>query len=94
MVQLFTLLAQEDESFPARFSAIKPKKKTRRRYLAPDKGGLYAGRIDLEERYSVEIAPGWWLGTNYSRPSIQEIINLALEVAGPGLRRGVKAKVL
>ena len=44
--------------------------------------------------HPVEVVPGWWLGTNYSRRNIQEIIGLALEVAGQQLRNTVKISIL
>lgn len=92
MTKIFQLLAQEDNGFLDRFASRKHGKK--RRYLAREKRDLYPGRPDLSEQNSVEIVPGWWLGTNYSRRSIQDIIELALEVAGPQLRKAVKANVL
>ncbi len=92
MTQLFQLLFQEDSGFFERFASRKHGKK--RRYLARDKGDLYPGRPDLGEQHSIEVVPGWWLGTNYSRRNIQDIIELALEVAGPQLRNEIKANVL
>jgi predicted type IV restriction endonuclease len=92
MTKLFQLLSQEDSGFLDRFASRKHGKK--RRYLARDKFDLYLGRPDLAEQHSAEIVSGWWLGTNYSRRNIQDIINLALEVAGPHLRNTIKANVL
>ena len=83
MIKVFQLLAQEDSGFLERFAARKHGRK--RRYLARERHELYPGRPDLAEEQSVEIVPGWWMGTNYSRKNIQEIINLACEVAGPRL---------
>jgi hypothetical protein len=88
MTKIFKLLQKEDNSFFERFASRKHGKK--RRYLARDKYELYPGRPDLAEQHSIEIAPGWWLGTNYSRKNIQDIINLALEVARPSLREAIK----
>ena len=92
MTKLFQLLSQEDSGFLDRFASRKHGKK--RRYLARDKHDLYPGRPDLAEQHSVEVLVGWWLGTNYSRRNIQDIIELALEVAGPQLRNATKANVL
>lgn len=92
MTKLFQLLSQEDSGFLDRFASRKHGKK--RRYLARDKHDLYPGRSDLAEQHSVEVVEGWWLGTNYSRRNIQDIIELALEVAGPQLRNATKANVL
>lgn len=92
MIKLFQLLHQEDNGFFERFVLRKHGKK--RRYLSKNKKDLYPGRLDLSERHSVEVAPGWWLGTHYSRQSIQGIIELALEVAGPQLRNSIKINVM
>jgi len=91
MTTLFELLAKEDDTFLERFASRKHGRK--RRYLAKDKYELYPGRPDLAKENSVEVVSGWWLGTNYSRKNIQDIINLALEVAEPQLRSKIKAKV-
>jgi len=91
MTTIFQLLAKEDKGFLDRFASRKHGKK--RRYLARDKRELYPGRPDLSEQHSVEVVPGWWLGTNYSRRNIQEIIDLALEVAGAQLRNEVKVNI-
>jgi len=92
MTKLFQLLSKEDSSFLDRFASRKHGKK--RRYLARAKLDLYPGRADLAAQHSVEVVPGWWLGTNYSRRNIQDIINLAIEVAGSQLRDAIKANVL
>lgn len=68
MTKIFKLLHQEDNSFLERFASRKHGKK--RRYLSRDKYELYPGRPDLAEQHSIEIVPGWWLGTNYSRKNI------------------------
>lgn len=91
MTKLFQLLAKEDNNFFERFIARKHGKK--RRYLAKDKLELYPGRPDLSEQHSIEVVSGWWLGTNYSRKKIQEIIDLALEVVGPQLSAQVVVNV-
>jgi len=92
MKKVFQLLSKEDSTFLNRFVALKHGKK--RRYLARDRRELYPDRQDLADEHSIEIAKGWWMGTNYSRRDIQKIINLACEVAGPKLGRDVQANVL
>jgi predicted type IV restriction endonuclease len=91
MTRLFQLFSNEDSGFFDRFASRKHGKK--RRYLARNRFELYPGREDLVEEHSVEVSPGWWMGTNYSRRDIQKIIDLALEVAGPGMRGAVKVNV-
>lgn len=77
--ELLKRLTERDSSFLTRFVARKHGR--RRRYVARDRAELYPGRPDLGDLYAVEFVPGWWLGTNYSRRSIAEIIDLACEVA-------------
>ena len=91
MTKIFELFAKEDEGFLERFAARKHGKK--RRYLARNRNELYPGRPDLSEEHAIEIANGWWMGTNYSRRDLQKMIDLAREVAGPHLGSQVNAKV-
>ena len=91
MCNVFRLLAKEEPGFLERFAARKHRKK--RRYLAQDRQELYPGRPDLAEDYSTEIAPGWWLGTNYSRRHIRRILDLALEVVQPSLRSVIQINI-
>jgi predicted type IV restriction endonuclease len=79
MLQVFRLLNEQDPTFLDRFVAQKHGRT--RRYVARNRSELYPGRTDLSEQHSVEIVPGWWLGTNYSRGNINDIIRLACEVA-------------
>ena len=83
---------EEDKALFGRFISRKHGRK--RRYLSKDRTDLYPGRPDLVEQFLVEVVPGFWLGTNYSRKNIQDIINLALEVAGPQLRDVIQAQVI
>jgi hypothetical protein len=92
MVKVFQLISNDDPGFLERFASRKHGKK--RRYIARDKMELYPGRPDLAEEHSVEVMPGWWMGTNYSRSNIQQILDLALEVVQPQLRTSLKVNVL
>jgi len=91
MVKVFRLLAKADKGFLERFASRKHGKK--RRYIAQDKRELYPGRLDLSEEHSIEVVPGWWMGTNYSRSNIQQILNLALEVVEPQVRSLIRVRV-
>jgi len=91
MVKVFQLLAKSDKDFLDRFASRKHGKK--RRYIAKDKMELYPDRPDLCEEHSIEIMPGWWMGTNYSKGNIQRILNLALEVIQPKLRSSLQVNV-
>ncbi len=91
MVTVFRLLAAADAGFLDRFASQKHGRT--RRYIARDRMELYPGRPDLAEEHSIEIAPGWWIGTNYSRRNIQQILDLALEVVQPELRSTIRVNV-
>lgn len=80
MISLFELLAERDPSFLERFAARKHG--STRRYIARNQYELYPGRSDLCERESHRLRDGWYIGTNYSRDNIKQIIQLACEVAG------------
>jgi len=88
MEEAFRLFAKADAGFLEKFASRKHGKK--RRYLAQDRKDLYPGRPDLAEAYSVEITPGWWLGTNYSRKNIDDILSLALEVVNSNVRSAIR----
>ena len=79
MQEVLTLFSQRDSTFLERFASRKHGRK--RRYLSRDRYELYPGRPDLCEVHAVEFVPGWWLGTNYSKQNITDIIKLACEVA-------------
>ena len=80
MQEVLRLFIERDRTFLERFAARKHGKK--RRFVARDRADLYPGRPDLCETHAVELIPGWWVGTNYSKRSIGEIIELACEVVG------------
>ncbi len=84
MSSVFNILIEQDSGFLERFAARKHGRK--RRYLDRDRYKLYDSRPDLCEQHAIEIAPGWWLGTNYSKSNIQKIITLAMEVADKDIR--------
>jgi len=88
MEKVFKLFAEEDPNFLEKFAARKHGNK--RRYLAQDRQDLYPGRPDLVEAHSVEIAPGWWLGTHYSHRSFNSILTLAFEVIPTSIRSAIR----
>ena len=92
MCKVFQLLIKEDADFPERFLALKHGKK--RRYLAQDRRELYPGlTLEFVEKKSIEVAPGWWLATNFSRGDIQEILNKALAVVHPRVRSQIQVNM-
>ena len=91
MLKVFQFIAKRDTEFLERFAARKHG--TKRRYIAKNKLELYPDRPDLAEKLSIEIIPGWWLGTNYSSKNIQKILDLALEVALPEIRSALTINI-
>jgi predicted type IV restriction endonuclease len=89
LVTFFQALSKIDPIFFQGFAAL-PKHGKRRRYLAPNREELYPGREDLALSHSYELAPGWWIGTNYSAASIRRIITMACDVAGLQLGKDVR----
>lgn len=79
MQEVLRIFTERDRTFLDRFAARKHGKK--RRFVARDRTDLYPGSPDLT-KHSVQLIPGWWMGTNYSKRSITKIIHLACEVAG------------
>jgi len=72
-------LTKKDSNFISRLASRKHGRS--RRYVAQRRDELYPGRPDLAE-YSKQLSNGWWVGTNYSKSNISQIIQLACEVAG------------
>lgn len=91
MVKVFQILANEDKGFLERFTARSHGRT--RRYISKNRNELYKNRPDLVEQQSLEFVPGWWMGTNYSRQNIQDIIDLAFEVAEPSISSKFQVKV-
>ena len=89
VVQVLRTLAERDSDFFKKFADL-PKHGRTRRYLAKNQEELYPSRPDLT-RMSKEIAPGWWIGTNYANRDKLKILKMACEVAG--IRFGSDLKV-
>lgn len=79
--QVFEALMLKDTTFAERFASL-PKHGRSRRYLARDAADLYPGRADLARDCSIQLTSGWWLGTNHSKQTIEQIIATACDVAG------------
>jgi len=81
MEQVFEALTKLDPTFPERFAGL-PRHGRTRRYLARKPEDLYPGRPDLSREHSLQLKSGWWLGTNHSRATIMQIIQMACGVCG------------
>lgn len=80
LVSVFETLSKRDATFLDRFAAL-PNQGHKRRYLARNQNQINPGSSDLARQYSKQLSSGWWLGTKYSRASIQGIIEKACAVA-------------
>lgn len=78
--QVFDLFIQNDPSFAERFAGLARHGRTRR-YLARDANDLYRDRPDLVRECSIKLASGWWMSTNHSKQTINQIIGMACDVA-------------
>ena len=74
-------IIDKEPGFLERFKSIKHGRK--RRYVADTKEGLYPGNPELAQdpAHFHCLSTGDYIGTNYSKRSIKEIIKLAAEVA-------------
>jgi hypothetical protein len=83
MINIFKTFANEDNTFLEKFASL-PEHGKKRRYLSKSKYDLYPNRRDLvdNQSYTIEFLPGWWLGLNYNKTSIEKIIMMACEVRG------------
>lgn len=91
MIAILREFAQSDKTFLMRFSSRKHGRT--RRWIDQNKKNLYPGRADLQDEYSEELIPGWWVGTNYSATNdMPKIIESACEVMGIKFNSELKAK--
>jgi hypothetical protein len=79
LITVLEQLSSSDQGFLERFAA-RPKR-GRRRYVARDREELYPGRPDLSQ-HSHRLSSGWWVGKNYSKREIKQMLEMACEVAG------------
>jgi hypothetical protein len=85
LIGILKILNERDPSFLERFYASLPGG-NHRRIISRNINELYPTNPELSTE-SREFLPGWWIGLNYSRKSIERIILQALSFAG--LRRNV-----
>lgn len=78
--QVFDLFIKRDPTFGERFAGL-PKHGRTRRYLAHDANDLYRDRPDLVRGCSIKLDSGWWMSTNHSKQTIEQIISMACDVA-------------
>jgi hypothetical protein len=81
MIRVLDTFQKQDPTFLDRFAAL-PKHGRTRRYISKDRSRLYPCREDLCKQYSEKHFGDWWVGTNYSKTSLRDIIETACEVVG------------
>lgn len=54
----------------------------------------FTPRPDLADNHYYELKPGWYVGTNYSRQNIADIIRMACGVASVGFITDLIIKLL
>ncbi len=59
-----------------------------RNHLSQRRALVYPGQPHLDDQI-VEVAPGWFIGTNISNREKQQILTAALDLAGPEVARNV-----
>jgi hypothetical protein len=80
MTSVIERLADQDPTFLEKFVSL-PRHGRTRRYVAINRSELYPDRPDLAQEYSHQLRSGYWLGTNYSRRQIEQILEMACDVA-------------
>jgi hypothetical protein len=80
LISVLERLNSRDPGFLERFAARRHGRT--RRFVAKTADELYPGRPDLGRDHSHQLNSGWWVGTNYSRKNIRQILQMASEVAG------------
>ena len=90
LYSVFRKFAERDSTFLERFAAL-PRHGSKRRYLARSPEVLYPNRPDLARDHSYNFGQGWWVAINLDKKSIEKIIKMACEVAGP--RYGTDLKI-
>ena len=81
LIHVLERFSSDDPQFLARF-ASRPRHGRTRRFVARNKEELYPNRPDLVLNYSHQLSTGWWVGTNYSKHQIEQILRMVAEVAG------------
>jgi len=83
MINIFKLLQKRDPTFLNRFSQSLPNG-NKRKIISKNKMELYPNRPDFYNDSSMvrEFMPSWYIGLNYSRKSIEQKINQAIDFAG------------
>lgn len=90
--QVFDVFVKRDSSFGERFAGL-PKHGRTRRYLAKDANELYRERPDLVRECSIKLDSGWWMSTNHSKQTIDQIISMACDVAHVAYGRDLIARL-
>jgi len=82
MIEIIKKMSERDPTFLDRFA--EQAHGDQRNYISRNRMELYPNRPDLSKDNSMarEFLPGWWIGLNLSKSSIDKIIKMAIEVSG------------
>lgn len=82
MIGIIKKMSERDPTFLERFA--RRAHSNQRNYISRNRMELYPNRPDLcnDDSMAREFLPGWWIGLNYSKNSIEKIIKIAFEVSG------------
>lgn len=86
LVDILRTLQSRDGTFLERLAPIVPGRT--RNHVAREKSDVYPGRPELVD-FTIELVPGWWLGTNISNRDKMRIIEKACQLERLTLQRDV-----
>ncbi len=79
MVSILRTLQTRDSSFLERLSQLVAGRS--RNHIARSRAQVYPDRPDLAQEYTVEVVPGWFVGTNIANREKQNLLEKACEAA-------------
>ena len=80
LAEVLNAFQRRDPEFMSRFAAHPVSKRRTRRLVAESRDDLYNKSHLID--FSIELADGWWLGSNLSANDIRRRIQIACEIAG------------
>lgn len=79
LIRILKTLSNRDSQFFSKFAMLAPGRT--RNHISSKRSNVYPGKPDLEA-YTIEVAPGWWLGTNIANREKERLVKIACGVAG------------
>ena len=88
LLKVYEALIRRDASFPDKFMQSAPGSKKVRR-MAHEQHDLYANPESHKGAFR-QLSTGYWINTHYNRKTIEEIIQIACQVAGINFQNDIK----